>query len=231
VLIVVGLPFAPESPWYHIRKNDMEAARKSLYKLYGNSSDLNAKLAMMAKTVNEDIEATSAARWSQCFRGTNLIRTMIAVMVFACQHLSGIVFVLGFSTYFFQLAGISEDDSFSLGVGVTACGVVGCMISWALINSYGRRKLFILGMIGMTVVLLLMGILDVVHTSAARWVQASCTVVYALFYQATIGPLAFAILGETPTASLRAKTVGLATAMQAVFGTLMNVIVPYLVNR
>lgn len=82
----------------------------------------------------------------------------------------------------------------------------------------------------MTVVLLLMGILDVVHSSAARWVQASCTVIYALFYQATIGPLAFAILGETPTASLRAKTVGLATAMQAVFGTLMNVVVPYLVN-
>jgi MFS family permease len=131
---------------------------------------------------------------------------------------------------FLQLAGIDESDSFSLGVGVTACGVVGCMISWSLINSYGRRKLFILGMACMTVVLLLMGILDVVHTSAARWVQASCTVVYALFYQATIGPLAFAILGETPTASLRAKTVGLATATQAVMGTLMNVVVPYLFN-
>lgn len=230
VLIVVPLPFAPESPWYHIRKNEMEAARQALYKLYGTSTDLDAKLAMMAKTVNEDLEATSAARWSQCFTGTNLMRTMISVMVFACQHLSGIVFVLGFSTYFFQLAGISVGDSFNLGVGVTACGVVGCMISWSLINNYGRRKLFILGMIGMTTVLLLMGILDVVHTSAARWVQASCTVVYALFYQATIGPLAFAILGETPTSSLRAKTVGLATAMQAVFGTLMNVVVPYLVN-
>lgn len=208
----------------------MEAARHSLYKLYGTSTDLDAKLAMMAKTVNEDIEATSAARWVQCFQGTNLMRTVISVMVFACQHLSGIVFVLGFSTYFFQLAGIAVEDSFNLGVGVTACGVVGCMISWALINSYGRRKLFILGMIGMTTVLLLMGLLDVVHTSAARWVQASCTVIYALFYQATIGPLAFAILGETPTASLRAKTVGLATAMQALFGTVMNVIVPFMVN-
>jgi MFS family permease len=230
VFLVVGLPWAPESPWYHIRKNELEAARKALFKLYGDSTDLDAKLAMMVRTVNEDIEATSAARWVQCFTGTNRLRTMVSVMVFACQHLSGIVFVLGFSTYFFQLAGISDDDSFSLGVGVPAVGVIGCMISWALINNFGRRKLFILGMIGMTVVLLLMGILDVVHTPAARWIEASCTVVYALFYQATIGPLAFAILGETPTTSLRAKTIGLATAMQAVFGTLMNVVVPYLVN-
>lgn len=97
-------------------------------------------------------------------------------------------------------------------------------------NNFGRRKLFILGMIGMTIVLLLMGILDVIPTSAARWVQASCTVVYALFYQATIGPIAFAILGETPTTALRARTIGLATAAQAVFGTVMNVVVPYLVN-
>jgi hypothetical protein len=230
LLIIIGLPFAPESPWFHIRKNQLSEARKCLYKLYGETTDLDAKLAMMVRTVNEDVEVSQGARWAMCFRGTNWTRTMISVMVFACQHLSGIVFVLGFSTYFFQLAGIDESDSFNLGVGVTACGVVGCIISWSLINSFGRRKLFILGMVGMTIVLLLMGILDEVHTGAARWVQASCTIVYALFYQATIGPLAFAILGETPTAALRAKTVGLATAMQAVFGTLMNVVVPYLVN-
>jgi MFS family permease len=101
LLIVVGLPFAPESPWYHIRKNEMEAARNALYKLYGSSTDLDAKISMMAKTVNEDIEATSAARWVQCFQGTNRLRSIIAVMVFCAQHSSGIVFVLGFSTYFF----------------------------------------------------------------------------------------------------------------------------------
>ena len=139
---------------------------------------------------------------------------MISIGVFACQHLSGIVFVLGFSTYFFELAGINTSDAFDLGVGVTACGVVGVMISWAVINSWGRRKLFISGMIGMTIVLILMGILDVVHTSGARWVQASCTVVYALIYQITIGCIAFAILGEASTSSLRAKTIGLATATQ-----------------
>lgn len=82
----------------------------------------------------------------------------------------------------------------------------------------------------MTVVLLLMGILDVIHTPAARWVQASCTVVYALIYQITIGVIAFALLGEVSSPALRAKTVGLATACQAVFGTVMNIVVPYMVN-
>ena len=229
-ILLVGLPFAPESPWYYVRKNRLEDAKKSLQQLYGPSVDVSSKLAMIIKTVDEDAELASSGKWILCFQGTNLIRTVISVGVFACQHLSGIVFVLGFSTYFFQLAGIAVEDSFDLGIGVTACGVVGVIISWALINTFGRRKLFISGMVGMTIVLLLMGILDVVHTSAARWVQASCTVVYALIYQATIGVIAFALLGEVSTPGLRAKTVGLATACQAVFGTVMNIVVPYMVN-
>lgn len=229
-ILLSGLYWAPESPWYHVRKGRIEKARASLRQLYGPSVDVAPQLAMIIRTVDEDAEFASSARWIQCFQGTNLVRTFISCGVFACQHLSGIVFVLGFSTYFFELAGIKTSDAFDLGVGVTACGVVGVIISWSLINNFGRRKLFISGMIGMTMVLLLMGILDVVHTSAARWVEASCTVVYALIYQATIGCIAFAVLGETSTAGLRAKTVGLATAVQAVFGTVMNIVVPYMVN-
>ena len=86
------------------------------------------------------------------------------------------------------------------------------------------------GMVVLTTVLFLIGIMDLIHTSAAKWVQASLTVVYALFYQMSIGAIAFALLGEVSSPSLRAKTIGLATATQSVFGTVMNVVVPYLVN-
>lgn len=230
VILLAGLPFAPESPWYYVRKSQIDKASECLTKLYSPGADTTAKLAMIIRTVDEENEAARSARWIHCFQSTNLIRTCISIGVFACQQLSGIVFVLGFSSYFFELAGIKTSSAFDLGVGVTACGVVGCIISWSLINSWGRRKLFISGMVAITVDLLLIGILDVVQTSAARWVQASLTVVYAMLYQLSIGPLAFAILGETSNTTLRAKTIGLATACQAVFGTLMNVVVPYMVN-
>jgi len=228
--LLVGLPFAPESPWHFVYQNRIEDARRSLQRLHGKDVDVGPRLAMIIRTIEEDSELFESGRWSQCFRGTNLIRTVISVGVFACQHLSGIVFALGFSTYFFELAGIPLSHAFDLGVGVTACGVVGVIISWSVINTVGRRKLFVGGMIGMTIVMVLMGILDVVHTSAARWVQASCTVVYALIYQITIGVIAFALLGEVSTPALRARTIGLATACQAVFGTLMNIVVPYMVS-
>jgi hypothetical protein len=205
-------------------------ARDALKSLYGPDVNINPKLAILIKTVDEDMELTSSAKWIHCFQGTNLVRTFISTGVFACQHLTGIVFVLGFSTYFFELAGLSDSDAFDLGVGVTSCGVVGNLISWAVLNNFGRRKSFVSGMVALTTVLFLIGIMDLIHTSAAKWVQASLTVVYALFYQMSIGAIAFALLGETSSPSLRAKTIGLATATQSVFGTVMNVVVPYLVN-
>lgn len=229
-ILLIGLPFAPESPWYFARKGNSERAEQSLKQLYGKHADVTPRLLEMKRTIETEQELTSSSRWIDCFRGTNLVRTIISVGVFACQQLSGIIFALGYSTYFFQLAGINLSDAFDLGVGVTAIGVVGCIIAWSLMNSWGRRPLFIIGMIGMTTVMLLMGILDFVHTSAAKWVQASCTVVYALFYQATIGPLAYSILGETSSPALRAKTIGLATACQAVFGTVFGIVIGYMIN-
>lgn len=74
--------------------------------------------------------------------GGNLKRTVVVMTVSALQQctgedqpkkylccgdqimLSGIIFVLGYGTYFFELAGFSTDNAFNLGVGVTAVGVM-----------------------------------------------------------------------------------------------------------
>lgn len=72
--------------------------------------------------------------------------------------------------------------------------------------------------------------MDVVPTSGAKWAQASFTVIYAFVYFLTIGAMAFAILGETSSSALRAKTTALATATQALFGIIMGTAIPYMVN-
>ncbi|KAF5557730.1 maltose permease [Fusarium napiforme] len=180
VILAVGLPFAPETPWYLVRKGKIEEAKKSLIQLYGTGVDIDAKLATIKETIAEEQAASAEqASWIQCFKGTDLIRTMISMGVFICQHFVGIIFVLGYSTYFFQLAGLETSRSFDLGVGVTACGVLGNICSWFVVNSFGRRKIFLSGMGALTILLFLIGIMDVVPTSAAKWVQAACTVIYA----------------------------------------------------
>ncbi|KAK1980068.1 maltose permease [Colletotrichum cereale] len=231
LFLAVFLPFAPESPWYLARKDKLEDATESLRKLYGPDYDVGLRLSGIVATIEEEsTHQTHELDFVDCFRSTNLLRTGISTGVFLCQHLVGIVFVLGYSTYFFKLAGVDVSRSFDLGVGVTACGVLGNVISWFVVESFGRRKIFLSGMASLTALLLLIGIMDVVPTGAAKWVQAACTVIYAFVYFLTIGAMAFAVLGEASSSVLRAKTMALATATQAVCGVAMNFAIPYMVN-
>lgn len=230
-LLLAGLPFAPETPWYLARVGRREAAKRSLRRLYGTGIDVDGKLTTLEAAIAEE-EAARSQQGSllQCFRGTDRVRTAISTGVFACQHLVGIIFVLGYSTYFFQLAGLPVEKSFDLGVGVTACGLLGNFCSWFIINSLGRRRVFLLGILQITAILLLIGVLDVVPTAGAKWVQAALTVVYAFVYTASLGAMAFAILGEASSTSLRAPTIALATATQAIAGIVFNFAIPYMVN-
>ncbi|KAH8172507.1 sugar transporter domain-containing protein [Sarocladium implicatum] len=231
VFLAAGLPFAPESPWWLARAGKRDLAKKALRQLYGPSIDVDAKLMVLEATIIEE-EAAKTEQGSviQCWRGTNLIRTSISIGIFLCQHFTGIIFALGYSSYFFQLAGLDVSKSFDLGVGVTAAGVSATIISWFFIERLGRRTIFLSGMFSLTVVLVLIGILDVIHTGAAKWVQASLTIVYAFIYFATLGAMAFAILGEVSSTVLRAPTIAIATATQAAFGTLFNSVIPYMIN-
>lgn len=207
----------------------MDAARNALQRLYGSGTNIETKLVAIQMTVAQDL-AAKESKWSDLVSGSNRLRTAISCGVFVCQHLVGIIFVLGFSTYFFQLAGLATERSFDLGVGVTACGVVGTVISWTIVNHLGRRLIFNSGMAILSTINILIGILDVVPTSGASWTQAALTVVWAFFYQVSIGAVAFVLLGETSSPSLRAKTAATATATQSVFGIAMNIAIPYMVN-
>lgn len=232
VFLLAGLPFAPESPWYLVRKGRRQDATRSMQRLYGPEVDVEVMLDAIEHTITEERETSpeNEVSWKQCFRGTDLLRTMISMGVFVCQHFAGIIFVLGYSTYFFELAGLPNSQSFDLGVGVTACGVLGNIMSWFIVNSVGRRKIFLTGLVSLFVILILIGIMDVVPTSAAKWVQSAVTVIYNFIYFATLGSMAFTILGETSSAALRARTTGLATATQAIMGIIMNFACPYMVN-
>lgn len=231
VFLATGLVFAPESPWYLARKGDREGAKNSLRKLYGSGVDVESKLQLLERTIaEEESAAAESGGILLCFKGIDRFRTMISAGVFVCQHLVGIIFVLGYSTYFFQLAGLEPSRSFDLGVGVTACGVAGNFCSWFVVNSFGRRKVFLSGMVALSVLLFLIGIMDVVPTSGAQWVQAACTVIYAFVYFATIGAMAFVVLGETSSTTLKAHTMAIAAATQAVMGLAMNFAIPYMVN-
>lgn len=229
VFLFAGSFLSPESPWFLVRSGKITEAKQVLESLYRSEAEAAEKLIGIERTIAEETKL-EAPSYMSAFHGTDRIRTLISIGVFACQHAVGIIFVLSFSTYFFQLAGLGTAKSLDLGVGVTACGVAGNICSWFFVNRFGRRPIFLCGMVGCTTILLLIGILDVIPADGAKWAQSALTVVFPFVYFLTIGAVALVLLGEVSSLALRARTTALATATQAIFGIIMFFAVPYMVN-
>jgi hypothetical protein len=52
------------------------------------------------------------------------------MLLYLCQQVTGVQFVLGYSTYFFELAGFATSKAFALNVGTLSLAVSASMQSW-----------------------------------------------------------------------------------------------------
>jgi hypothetical protein len=101
LIILIGIPFAPESPWWLIRNNRIEEAEKALSRLSSKKIDNKLVLAMMIETDRLEVELETGSRYIDVFNKVNIRRTEIAVAVFTTQVFSGI-YLVGYAAYFFQ---------------------------------------------------------------------------------------------------------------------------------
>lgn len=97
---------------------------------------------------------------------------------------------------------------------------------------YGRRILFNSGLAVLVVLQLIIGILDCIpgRPSGAIWTEASLMLIWNFFYDVSIGPICFVLLGECSATRVRSKTIAAATAAQGTLGIAMTVAIPYMIN-
>lgn len=231
--ILIGVIFAPESPWWLVRRGRNEDAKKSLLRLTSKTNeDFNADqtLAMMIHTNELEKSLTAGTSYMHCFKGTNLRRTEITCVVWMIQNLCGAAF-MGYSVYFFKQAGISTEDAFSLSTSLYGVAMIGVILSWFIMSRFGRRTMYLSGLSAMFVVLVTIGCVSVpAQSTATSWAIGSLLLVYTLVYDITVGTVAFSIVAETPSTRLRTKTIALARTLYNVVGLVNGIITPYMLN-
>lgn len=93
VPLILGIFFAPESPWWLVRKGKLDEAKKSLLRLTTKHDetdfDADETVAMMVHTAALEERITAGVSYWDCFRGVDLRRTEIVCCVWAIQNLSG----------------------------------------------------------------------------------------------------------------------------------------------
>lgn len=115
-IIIPGMAFVPESPWWLVRKGRLDDAEKSLRRLSSKKVNVAATLAIIVETDRLEQEMEAGSTYWDCVKGSNLRRTEIAIGVYSAQVLSGI-YLINYSAFFFQQAGLPTARAFDMGVG------------------------------------------------------------------------------------------------------------------
>ncbi|KAJ8098153.1 hexose transporter [Lipomyces tetrasporus] len=231
LLLVALYPWFPESPYWLIRQNRYEQAKKSLRRMYGMGDeqfyDIEMKRWRGQRTTLCGLPLPLAEM--ECFRRKNLKRTITAIFAASGQQLIGATFVTGYATYFFELINIQNyflASCILYAVMLLASGAV-----FILSETLGRRTLIVPSLFVLCLLLLIIGIMGCLPNQVtAGWVIVVLIYIWAIIYQISIGATGFVLASEVATLRLRGVTQALVTVSNAVWGLIMQFTIPYMIN-
>ncbi|EFQ31433.1 sugar porter family MFS transporter [Colletotrichum graminicola] len=229
VPILIGLFFAPESPWWYVRHNDKAAAKRALLRLTSRNQpkfNPDETIAMIEHTDEMERRAREGVTYRDCFRGVNLRRTEIVVGVWIVQTLGG-QNLMGYFAYFLTQAGMDPGNSFSLSMGQYALGMAGTAGSWFLMHRVGRRTIHFSGLCAQCALLLVVGGLSFSGANASVWAIGAVLVLFTFVYDFTVGPVTYSLVSELSSTRLKNKTIVLARAAYNASNIFVNVMTNY----
>lgn len=138
-----------------------------------------------------------------------------------------------YSTYFYKQAGLPTDQAFNMSIGQYALGIVGVICAWFLLPRFGRRAIYLTGLVFMATLLMIIGVLGAVSnppSTGIAWTVGSLLLVYTFFYDVSVGPVCYSLVSEIPSVRLRSKSIVLARASYNCLNIVTGVITPYMLN-
>ena len=185
VLFAVLLFRIPESPRWLILNNNEAAARPVLARL--GEANVESAIGVIRASVKEH-EGASARE--SLFQMRYMKPILYAVLLAMFNQLSGINAILYYAPRIFQMAGFDQGQAYLQPVYIGAANLLFTLIAMTLIDKFGRKKLLIIGSLGMILFLGLTALFfKNVDLSGAVAAQAAGNNKFVLLY--LIGFIAF----------------------------------------
>jgi len=193
-ILFTGMLYLPETPRWLISQGRETQCREVLQKV--EEQDLIEDVILKMR---EEIQQDSG-KWTAIFSPWLRTALIIGIGIMFFQQFTGINTIIYYSPKIFLMAGFNGVQSAIMGsvlVGVIL--VTFTILSLFMIDKLGRRKLFFIGLSGMTLMLFALAVCFLLYHSlgtSISWLSMILVLLYISFFAMSLGPLGWLIISE-----------------------------------
>jgi len=226
-ILAIAMAAMHDTPrWLMLRGRETEAHGALV------RNGLGAQVDAELEGIRRSIAATPAkVRWSALFSRRVLPATTVAVGLFVLQQLSGINAVIYYAPLVFHEAGFGSHSAQLLAtIGIGVVNVAMTLVSMALIDRIGRRRMLYIGFAGAAVSL---AVIASAAASRLPWLNAvafASLLAYIAAFAISIGPLPWLMMSEIFPIDVRPLGMGLASIANWAFNALVVFAFPALLG-
>lgn len=207
VVLGYAMLFLPASPRWLMSKGREGSARRMLRRLGVANEDV------AIAEVKKSLEATTATSWRELLQPAFRLPLLIGVGLMFFQQLSGVGIVTSYATTVFGMTGIAGPTGAALltvGVGVT--DFMATFAAVILLDRFGRKPIFLIGIAVTVVCLIVLAIgfaeLNLLATFG-HWVVVCSLFIYMAAFSLSLGPVSGLIVSEIYPQRVRGVAMGL----------------------
>jgi MFS transporter, SP family, arabinose:H+ symporter len=198
VALMIGLLFIPESPRWLAEKERFDDSLRVMARIEGKAS-AEKEIAAMRETI-----ATETGTWSELFGPGVRMALIVGVTLCFLQGWSGGAAVNFYAPLIFRKASsLGASGAILETLLLNVSSLVFTTVSLVLIDVVGRRPMLLTGSVGMTLSHVLLGFC--LYRNLPGIYTVVLVFAFNMFFQISIGPLAWLVLSEIFPTRLRAK--------------------------
>ncbi|WP_163528794.1 sugar porter family MFS transporter [Halobacillus ihumii] len=226
IILMIGVLFMPESPRFLIKHNREKKAR-DIMALTRKQNEIDDEIEQMKK-IEEVEESTMDVLKSKWVRPMLLIGSGIAVF----QQLIGINAVIYYAPTIFTQAGLGNSASILGTLGIGIVNVLMTLVAIATIDKLGRKKLLLIGNVGMTLSLAILAaiLFTFQMTTTIAWLIVLFLGLFIVFFSATWGPVVWVMLPELFPLKARGAATGFTTLLLSAANLVVSLFFPVLLG-
>jgi MFS transporter, SP family, arabinose:H+ symporter len=221
VLFFTGLFFIPESPRWLYKAGRKEESLKVLTRI-GGAEIAAAEIKEIAETFKAGMSSVKLAElFKPSTRKVMIVGFFLAVLV----QVSGINTVVDYAPKILMSVGVEIKNALLQTSLIGLINGLFTFIAIFLIDKTGRRKLYLIGSMGMTVTLVLLSI--TYYFKLEGIFTLICILMFIAFFAACIGPVFWTLVSEIFPNRIRGKALAFASFTQWVFNFLVVLLFPH----